>query len=108
MRQVGVLCAAALYALDHHRERLVEDHENAKRLAEGLACIRGLGCDPSAVQTNIVVFEVQSGQAREFSARAAQHGVRINAISATKLRAVTHLDVTRADIDTAVQTLAAC
>jgi threonine aldolase len=108
MRQIGVLCAAALHALDHHRERLAEDHENAKRLAEGLAGIQALRCSPNDVQTNIVVFEVRSGRARELAARAVQSGVLINAISATHLRAVTHLDVTRADIDVALQALAVC
>ena len=58
MRQSGVVAAAGLYALDHHVERLAEDHENARLLAEGLAEIDGVTIDPSKVDTNIVVFEV--------------------------------------------------
>src|SRR5690606_33962584 len=58
MRQVGVLCAAALYALGHNFARLVEDHENARRLAEGLSGVDGLSIDPSSVRTNIVNIDV--------------------------------------------------
>ncbi|HEX7480665.1 MAG TPA: low-specificity L-threonine aldolase [Polyangiales bacterium] len=108
MRQVGVLCAAALYALDHHIERLAEDHENAKRLAEGLAEFPALICQPQSVQTNIVVFELRSGQAQPYLARAAAAGVRMNAITPTKIRAVTHLDVTRQHIDEALRALSNC
>jgi threonine aldolase len=108
MRQVGVLCAAANYALDHHRERLVEDHALAKRLAEGLANLPDVQCDPNAVQTNIVVFELRTGSARNFVASAAERGVRLNALSPTKLRAVTHLDVSQRDIDQALQAFATC
>jgi threonine aldolase len=108
MRQVGVLCAAALYALDHHVERLAEDHANAKRLAEGLAELPALICQPQSVQTNIVVFELRSGQAQPYLARAAAAGVRMNAITPTKIRAVTHLDVTRQHIDEALRALSKC
>jgi threonine aldolase len=105
MRQVGVLCAAALYALDHHIDRLAEDHEHALRLARGLAELPNLTIDLTSVQTNIVVFEM-NGSAAELVQRAAGEGVRVNAISPTRLRAVTHLDVTARDIDQAVSALA--
>jgi threonine aldolase len=106
MRQVGVLCAAALYALEHHVERLAEDHDNAARLARGLAELRGVSIDLSSVQTNIVAFDVLSMTAAECVSKAAEEGVRLNAIGPSRLRAVTHLDVSRADIDAALQRFA--
>jgi threonine aldolase len=105
MRQVGVLCAAALYALDHHFARLAEDHQNARRLAEGLAQSPGIALDPSQVETNIVIFEVRSMPAADFAQRAAAAGVRINAIGPKRIRAVTHLDVTARDIEAALTAL---
>jgi len=102
MRQVGVLCAAALYALDHHLPRLDDDHANARRLAEGLASLPGVSVQLSSVQTNIVVFDVRSDTARGFAERAAELGVRVNAIAPQRLRAVTHLGVTAGDIDVAL------
>ncbi|HEY2735870.1 MAG TPA: low-specificity L-threonine aldolase, partial [Polyangiales bacterium] len=101
MRQIGVLCAAALYALDHHVTRLAEDHDNALRLARGLAELRDVAVDLTSVQTNIVVFEV-AGSAAQLAECAASEGVRVNAISPNRLRAVTHLDVTARDIDQAL------
>jgi threonine aldolase len=106
MRQVGVLCAAALYALDHHFTRLAEDHQNARRLAEGLAELPGIALDPSQVETNIVIFDVRFIPAAEFVQRAAAAGVRINAIGPKRIRAVTHLDVTARDIEAALTALA--
>jgi threonine aldolase len=107
MRQAGVLCAAASHALEHHQARLAEDHENAQRLARGLARLSGLSCETSAVETNIVCFDVHAGEAAELVARARARGVRLNAIGPRRLRAVTHLDVTAADIDEALQRLGA-
>lgn len=106
MRQVGVLCAAALYALEQHRDRLAEDHENAARLARGLSELDNVAIDRSSVQTNIVVFDVLSMSAADCVSRAAEVGVRLNAIGPQRLRAVTHLDVTRADVDAALERLA--
>jgi len=108
MRQVGVLCAAALYALDHHVARLAEDHANARRLAEGLAQLRGLSIDPTSVETNIVIFDVRSMPAPELARAAAAAGVKMNAISPTRIRAVTHLDASQRDIDTALTSLRSC
>jgi threonine aldolase len=102
MRQVGVLCAAALYALENHRRRLAEDHANARRLAQGLADCPGLRVDPTGVATNIVVFETTALPAAELSRRLASAGVGIGAIGPTRLRAVTHLDVDGPAIERAV------
>jgi threonine aldolase len=106
MRQVGVLCAAALHALDHHLERLGEDHANAQRLARGLSQHREFSVDLASVQTNIVAFELRAVSARDFVQRAAELGVKLNAIGPQRLRAVTHLDVSAGDIDTAIARLA--
>lgn len=106
MRQVGVLCAAALYALSHHRERLAEDHENARKLALGVANLPGVTVDLATVQTNLVIFDVGPGRAAAFARSAAAAGVRVNAISSSRVRAVTHLDVTARDIDRALAALA--
>lgn len=106
MRQAGVLAAGALYALDQHRERLAVDHTNARLLAEGLSALPGVVCAPERVETNIVNFELPAGDAARFVANAAAQGVRLSAFSAHALRAVTHLDVSRADISEALVRLA--
>lgn len=100
MRQVGVLCAAALYALDHHLPRIAEDHDNARRLAAGLAVLDGIGLDLGAVVTNIVNFDVPDAPA--FAARAREAGVLVNAMTPRRIRAVTHLDVDTSAIDRAL------
>ncbi len=99
MRQVGVLAAAAVYALDHHVERLAEDHEHAKLLAE--AC----GADPALTETNIVVVDVPDAAAMVTAAR--DEGVLVGAVGPTKVRMLTHLDVTRADVEQAAKVLGA-
>ncbi|MDO9495752.1 MAG: GntG family PLP-dependent aldolase, partial [Nocardioides sp.] len=98
MRQVGILAAAGLHALDHHVERLADDHDHARLLAE--AC----GVDPDSVDTNIVV--VPRNDAAEFVARAAEGGVRVATVGPTVVRLVTHLDVTREDAERAAKVLA--
>ncbi len=85
MRQVGVLAAAGLYALDHHIERLADDHANARLLAE--AC----GVDPETVDTNIVVVDVPDAAGVVAAAR--EHGVLAATVGPRTLRLVTHLDV---------------
>jgi len=105
MRQVGVLCAAALYARDHHLERLAEDHDNSQVLARGLDAVDGLSCDAASVETNIVNFDVASGDAAGLVRRAGEAGVLLNAIGPARVRAVTHLDVSRADVERAVDLL---
>ncbi len=103
MRQSGVVAAAGLYALDHHVERLAEDHENARLLAEGLAQVDGVTIDPSTVETNIVVFEVRDAVETGEALRAA--GVQVTRLDATRIRAVTHLDVDRAGIERALEVM---
>jgi len=107
MRQSGILAAAALYALDHHRERLVEDHANAKALARGLAGTGRYVIDPEHVETNIVYFETRgTGRTAErVAAAAAAEGVLILATGPNRLRAVTHLDVSRLQIEQAIAVL---
>lgn len=102
MRQSGVLAAACLYALDNHVDGLAEDHANAKTLAEGLANIPGLSLDPgqqkSGVETNMVFFDLAPDltfDAQEFCKRLRASGVLMLTTAPRRVRAVTHLDVTR-------------
>jgi threonine aldolase len=103
MRQAGIIAAAGLYALDHHVDRLAEDHENARVLAEGLAEIPGVGIDPTSVETNIVIFEV--ADAAGVCAALWDGGVELSPLGPTTLRAVTHLDVDRAGVDRALEAI---
>ena len=103
LRQSGILAAACSYALDHHVERLAEDHANATLLAEGLAGMAGVKIDPATVQTNIVIFEVRD--ARELVERV-RDSVELGALDERRVRAVTHLDVTREGIERALASLA--
>ena len=103
MRQAGILAAAALYALDHNVGRLAEDHAHARRLAEAIAPLKGVQLDPQTVETNIVLFELDEslGPAPEFVERLRAEGVWVLATSPRGVRAVTHLDVSAAQIDQA-------
>lgn len=118
MRQVGILAAAGLYALDHHIERLDEDHENARHLAEGIAEIPGLSspqAEPAPTAwTNLVYIDIDPATLSEgapdatlLSSRLRDRGVLASPIgkSGRGLRMVTHLDVTRADIEHALEAL---
>jgi threonine aldolase len=100
MRQAGIIAAAGLYALDHHVERLGDDHARARRLAEGLAALPGVEIDAAAVETNIVVFAVPDAPA--FCAALAADDVVMGALDASRVRAVTHLDVDDAGIERAL------
>jgi threonine aldolase len=104
MRQVGVLAAAGLVALEKMTARLEEDHANAQVLARGLAEIGGVGIDPERVQTNILVFDISgTGQTTaEFSTKLKQRSVLANGINAREMRMVTHKDVSRGDCETAL------
>jgi threonine aldolase len=104
MRQVGVIAAAGLVALDSMTHRLSEDHQNAGVLAKGLAGM-GLGVDLDSVQTNIVIADVSplGITASEFVARMLKAGIKTNAFGPTLVRFVTHLDVKREDIQEALQ-----
>jgi threonine aldolase len=105
MRQAGFVAAGCIHALDHHVERLAEDHENARVLADGLAQIPGIEIDPASVETNIVIFDVDDPRGLidalagevELSGPVGPRGVR----------AVTHMDVSRPDIDLALAKIAA-
>lgn len=101
MRQVGVLAAAGLVALEESPKLLPEDHANARRLATGLAEVRGISVDPEKVQTNIVIFDIAGTgfTTSEFSARLKAEGVLANGISPREMRLVTHYDVSRTDIE---------
>ena len=106
MRQAGVLAAAGLIALEETPKRLHEDHENAKRLAEGLAELPGIKIDPEKVVTNIVIFDVsETGiTADEICKRLRERGVLASGFGSS-IRMVTHYDVPRTDIDTTLQQL---
>jgi threonine aldolase len=104
MRQSGMLAAGCLYALDNHVERLATDHENARRLAAGLAAMAGVRLDPAAVETNIVIFEVEDAPA--LVERVADR-VELWAVDAHRVRAITHLDVTADDVDQALAAIGA-
>jgi threonine aldolase len=99
MRQVGVLAAAMHYALDHHVERLADDHENAKLLAERL------GVDPATVETNMVIVDDVPAPAVAEAAKA--QGVLVGQVSDRRIRLVTHLDVDRAGVEHAAKVVAA-
>ena len=108
MRQAGVVAAAGIYAFEHNVERLAEDHENAKLLEAGIAGIDGLEPVFGPVETNIVFFDVsKSGKgAAEICDAMEREGVRMSQYpDATKIRAVTHLDVSRADSERAIDVL---
>ena len=98
MRQVGVLAAAGLHALDHHVERLAEDHAHARLLAE--AC----GLDPALTETNIVVVDVPDAPAVVAAAR--EENVLVGAVGPHRMRMLTHLDVSRSDVEQAAGVLA--
>ncbi len=98
MRQVGVLAAAGIVALESMIDRLAEDHANAKLLAEGLAEMSGITFDPSAVKTNIVIFEVHGG-APPFLAALAEKGVLALPVGPDRVRMITHHDVSRTDVE---------
>jgi len=107
MRQAGIIAAGALYALEHHRRRLAEDHAGAKRLAEGIAPLEGIEIDPETVETNIVVFAVTGMPAAELVERLGAVGVLVLARDARTIRAVTNLNVTAGQIDETIEKFAA-
>lgn len=111
MRQAGILAAAARFALANNFERLAEDHDNAMLLAKAIENIDGLGiAEPGEklVDTNIVIFAVDPklGSAAEFAEKLEQVGVRCFPFSATSVRLVTHLHITRADAEEAARRIA--
>ena len=109
MRQVGIFAAAADYALDHHIDRLAYDHANARLMAERLAASPSIALDPGSVQTNIVVFRMVPGapDAATVVAAARAADVLVVALGERLVRAVTHLDVSSAQVTAAAEHLVA-
>jgi len=101
MRQAGILAAAGILALTRHVDRLAEDHENARRLAEGLSEIRELGLEPDKVQTNMVFFKLERPVFTALQRDLKEKGILIS--GRDRVRLVTHLDVTREDVEAVVK-----
>jgi threonine aldolase len=107
MRQAGIVAAGALYALEHNVDRLAEDHANARRLASALTDMPGVAIDPGNVETNIVYFDVDEalGSARALCEALNERDVWMLPIGPQRVRAVTHLDVSRDGIEYAISVL---
>ena len=105
MRQAGVIAAGALHALDHHVERLAEDHRNAQVLARAVERSTGLKLESGPVETNLVWIEVEPalGTAQQVSARLRSDGILVSALGPQVLRACTHLDVSREQVEYAAE-----
>ncbi len=97
--QAGIVAAGALHALEHHRERLAEDHRNARSLADGLASIEDVSAEPTLVETNIVRFDVETMPGGEFVDQCFERGVHLIPGGVRTVRAVTHLDVTADQVE---------
>jgi threonine aldolase len=108
MRQAGILAAAGLYALEHNRPRVADDHANARAFAEALAGVPGLRVDLARVQTNLVMVDVTRSTVPQLIAAANQAGVLIGGNGPAQIRAVCHLDVSRDDVVRAARTIAEC
>jgi threonine aldolase len=104
LRQSGIVAAACLHALEHHVDRLVDDHRNARLLAEGLAALPQVQVDPASVQTNIVIFAVPDARGLVCTLTDA---VELDVVDAHRVRAVTHMDVDEAGIERAVAAIGA-
>lgn len=107
MRQSGIIAAGALYALEHHVDRLAEDHHKAQELADAIRQAPGLTLDPDRVDTNIVIFRVadELGTAEEFAERLHERGVLTYYVGPQRIRAVTHLDVSLEQVQQAAETI---
>jgi len=105
MRQAGIIAAGALYALEHHIDRLAEDHANARILADAIRSVPSFELRPAEIDTNIVIFDVDPklGTAADLVARLKDQGVWMYAIGPQLIRAVTHLDISRSDAENAAQ-----
>jgi threonine aldolase len=95
MRQAGVLAAAGRHALDHHCERLADDHRRARMLAERIAAVAPATVDPAATSTNLVLVDVAAAghDPSKFVAATGERGVLLNEVGSRSVRLVTHLDV---------------
>jgi threonine aldolase len=109
MRQIGVIAAAALYALDHHIDRLADDHRHAKLIADAIRETPGLRLDPPEVETNLVFFDVDPGlgTAAQLAAELERHGARVLVAGPQRLRACTHLDVSARQAERAAEIIQA-
>jgi threonine aldolase len=107
MRQVGIIAAGALYALEHNIERLAEDHATARIIGDAVEATPGLALDPPHVDTNIVIFRVEKelGTAAALCERLRERGVLMMAFAPQKARAVTHLEISRSDAEHAAAAL---
>jgi threonine aldolase len=105
LRQAGIMAAGMLYALDHHVERLADDHRRAARLAEALARFDAIELTP--VETNIVYFRYKRGKVSELADQLRQRGVLVSQMPPDRLRACTHLGVSDAGLERAIQVFAA-
>jgi len=107
MRQAGIMAAAGIYVLEHNLERLVEDHEKARCLADGLKELSGVRVNLESVQTNIVIFELINPKTnvQEMLSLAKQAGLLLSYLGENLIRAVTHLDLSLEDCQKAVQIL---
>ncbi|PYM16600.1 MAG: low specificity L-threonine aldolase [Candidatus Rokuibacteriota bacterium] len=104
MRQAGIIAAGGIFALRHHVKRLADDHQNARRLAAGLATLAGVALDPTTVDTNIVIFDLRGRlDAPAAVAGLLERGVRMGAMGPRTIRAVTHLDVDADGIERALE-----
>jgi threonine aldolase len=110
LRQAGMMAAAAIYAREHHVERLREDHDSAQTFAKAIATIDGISLNLEEVESNLVFFELspELGTATQLSSMLFDRGVRINPSGPQRLRACTHLDVTRSDVLTAANAVRDC
>ena len=105
MRQIGMLAAAGLYALDHHREELVLDHEKARRLGHAIADLDAFSIDPTSVATNIVLFDTPGRKATAVLETLVEDGVHMVPFGPHTIRAVTHRNVSWEDVDRAIDIL---
>jgi threonine aldolase len=107
LRQAGIVAAACVYALDHHLDRLKIDHDNAKFFAREISSIPGVIVDAATIETNLVYFEIEAGvaTAEQVAQAMAQREVMVIPLGPQRLRACTHLDVTREDLLRAAATL---
>jgi threonine aldolase len=107
MRQAGILAAAGLYALEHHRPHLADDHEKARVFAEGMEACAAFSVDLDTVETNIVLFDVNDGAAQPVVDRIADEGVLLTPFGPKTIRATFHRDVSMDAVSEAVETIQA-
>lgn len=106
MRQAGIIAAAGIVGLESMIDRLAEDHDNARALAEGLANLPGLTVDLEPIQTNIVMLQVETMSGEEFDRRLAAEGIRVSRLGPSLVRMVTHYGITRPDVQQTVRVAA--